>query len=150
MCSVTACSHPTNLSIQNTAQIFRSKFGFWRKSNAIVPNQQTVNKWRSTDAFENLLSEFSQTLSLSLETEGKVHRLFVEEKDALFWWGIGLSVTLIPLNLIVLILILRKYLLRVSRLVSEAEELFLEFPVHVLVENTYLTSYFNSKAKNGK
>lgn len=61
-----------------------------------------------------------------------------------------LSATLIPINLVGLIIILRKYLLKVNYMVRSAEELYMEFPVQVLVENTYLTSYFNAKIKAGK
>ena len=61
-----------------------------------------------------------------------------------------LSAILIPVNLVGLIIIFRKYLLKVNEMVRSAEELFMQFPVQVLVENTYLTSYFNAKVKAGK
>lgn len=35
-------------------------------------------------------------------------------------------------------------------MVRSAEELYMNFPVQVLVENTYLTSYFTAKIKSGK
>jgi hypothetical protein len=57
---------------------------------------------------------------------------------------------LIPLNTVVMLVISRKFLSLLNGIIKSAEEVFMHFPVSVLVENTYLTSYFNSKAKHGK
>lgn len=58
--------------------------------------------------------------------------------------------TLIPLNTAVMLLISRKFLNLLNGMIKSAEEVFMHFPETVLIENTYLTSYFNSKAKQGK
>ncbi len=57
---------------------------------------------------------------------------------------------LIPLNTVVMLVISRRFLSLLNGIIKSAEEVFMHFPVSVLVENTYLTSYFNSKAKHGK
>jgi hypothetical protein len=56
----------------------------------------------------------------------------------------------IPLNIVGMLVISRRFLNLLNRIIKSAEEVFMHFPVSVLVENTYLTSYFNSKAKHGK
>jgi hypothetical protein len=79
-----------------------------------------------------------------------VNDLFEEESQWIWNIVVLLSATLIPINLLGLVLILRKYLTEVNQMVRSAEELFMQFPVPVLVENTYLTSYFNAKVKADK
>lgn len=56
----------------------------------------------------------------------------------------------VPVNLMVMLVISRRFLNLLNGIIKSAEEIFMHFPVSVLVENTYLTSYFNSKAKHGK
>jgi hypothetical protein len=77
-------------------------------------------------------------------------QIFASETQWSWTIVVILSALLLPINLAGLILILRKYLLEVNQMVRSAEELFMQFPVQVLVENTYLTSYFNAKTKAGK
>jgi hypothetical protein len=57
---------------------------------------------------------------------------------------------LIPFNIVTMLVISRRFLNMLNGIIKSAEEIFMHFPVTVLVENTYLTSYFNSKTKNGK
>lgn len=61
-----------------------------------------------------------------------------------------LMAVLIPLNFALMLVISRRFLNLLNGIIRSAEEVFMHFPVSVLVENTYLTSYFNSKAKHGK
>jgi len=70
-------------------------------------------------------------------------------KDAKLLMIILISI-LIPLNTAVMLLISCRFLNLLNRIIKSAEEVFMNFPVSVLIENTYLTSYFNSKAKHGK
>lgn len=37
-----------------------------------------------------------------------------------------------------------------SGILKDAESIHMHFPVQILAENTYLTSYFNDKIKNNK
>jgi|LakMenEpi03Aug12_release.lakeMendotaPanAssembly.Ray.scaffolds.fasta_scaffold625569_1 hypothetical protein len=37
-----------------------------------------------------------------------------------------------------------------SRIIKDAESIHMHFPLQILAENTYLTSYFNDKIKNNK
>ena len=97
-----------------------------------------------------LFNDIDKSLTLSLLEESQVDAIF-EEQNKMYWTIIViLSAVLIPVNLIGLVYIVRKYLMGVNRMVRKAEELFMQFPVQVLVENTYLTSYFNAKIKAGK
>lgn len=57
---------------------------------------------------------------------------------------------LLPLDIAVMLVISKRFLNLLNGIIKSAEEVFMHFPVSVLIENTYLTSYFNSKAKHGK
>lgn len=39
---------------------------------------------------------------------------------------------------------------KLSKILKNAETIHMHFPVQILAENTYLTSYFNDKIKNSK
>lgn len=39
---------------------------------------------------------------------------------------------------------------RMSGILKDAESIHMHFPVQILAQNTYLTSYFNDKIKNNK
>ena len=64
--------------------------------------------------------------------------------------NIILATVLIPLNALALFLIQRFFLNFLNQIIKNAEAIFMHFPVNILIENTYLTSYFNSKLKQGK
>lgn len=61
-----------------------------------------------------------------------------------------LSIILIPINILVLVILELQFLKLLNHILKSAEHIFMHFHVTVLIENTYLTSYFNSKIKQNK
>lgn len=56
----------------------------------------------------------------------------------------------LPFYMIVLVIIAYKLIYKLNSIVNNAEHIHMHFPVPVLSENTYLTSYFNEKIKSNK
>ena len=89
-------------------------------------------------------------IQLSTLVRSNVESRFTSSLKDLQLMMVILMGVLIPLNTGVMLMILRRFLSLLNGIIKSAEEVFMHFPVSVLIENTYLTSYFNSKAKHGK
>ena len=63
---------------------------------------------------------------------------------------VAMTAVLLPINVMCLLLVTWWYFKLLNRTVKNAEEIFMHFPVNVLLENTYHTNYFNSKTKHSK
>jgi hypothetical protein len=152
LCSLVSCSiQPSSpQSLQDIAQTFRQRFDYWNPSNLVTPTATTINRWLSDNSIAAILEETVQVLQLVQTVQGQVGSAFASYTGWEWEMGVWLIVVLIPVNVLALGLILRRYLNVVNKMVHTAEELFMHFPVSVLIENTYLTSYFNAKSKNGK
>ena len=61
-----------------------------------------------------------------------------------------MSGILIPVYILLGIIIEYKLIDLLSGILKNAESVYMHFPVSVLIENTYLTSYFNEKIKQSK
>lgn len=61
-----------------------------------------------------------------------------------------LSGVLIPLYIACMVYVEYWLILKMARILKSAESVHMHFPVQILAENTYLTSYFNDKIKNNK
>jgi len=61
-----------------------------------------------------------------------------------------LAAIFIPLYTIGIIYMEMRLIKLLSRIIKDAESIHMHFPLQILAENTYLTSYFNDKIKNNK
>lgn len=128
----------------------KNRFNYWAPANGISPTAASIASWASENGAGEMLAEVEYVLLLSGVIRELVERQFGSELgdlQVLFKVLIGVF---LPVNLLVMLVISRRFLNLLNGIIKSAEEIFMHFPVSVLVENTYLTSYFNSKAKHGK
>jgi hypothetical protein len=97
-----------------------------------------------------MVDEIGGVLSISEVIRNQVSGEFGQYLGKLQLQLTILAAILIPLNFLVIVLISRRFLGLLNGIIKASESIFMHFPVSVLVENTYLTSYFNSKTKHGK
>lgn len=149
LCRYVNCSS-SNFSLEFVANSNKHRFNYWAPDNGIAPSAATINSWIRENGVGSLLAEVEYVLLLSSVIREFVERQFgseLSDLQVLFKILIGVFV---PVNLLVMLVISRRFLNLLNGIIKSAEEIFMHFPVSVLVENTYLTSYFNSKAKHGK
>lgn len=150
LCALIDCTHDSTQTLQEIAQTFRERFVYWTPNNMITPSNATIAAWVSDNSVAGMLGSVGEVLRLAQWVQSSIDAAFTSYTSWEWSIGIWLSVILIPINALALALILGKYLNEVNQMVHRAEEVFMHFPVSVLVENTYLTSYFNAKTKAGK
>ncbi len=82
--------------------------------------------------------------------EEEIDHIFRERIDRNWLILVGVGVALVVLNTFMIALLEWKYICMINSMLKRAELIYSIFPINVLLENTYLTSYFNSKTKNAK
>lgn len=149
LCRYVSCAG-SKFSLEFVANSNKHRFNYWDPANGIAPSAATITSWVGENGVGELLAEVEYVLLLSGVIREFVERQFGSElSDLQLLFKILIGVFL-PVNLVVMLVISRRFLSLLNGIIKSAEEIFMHFPVSVLVENTYLTSYFNSKAKHGK
>lgn len=97
-----------------------------------------------------MVDEIGEVLSISDVIRNQVSSEFGQYLSSMKLQLTIFAAILIPLNFLAIIVISRKFLGLLNGIIKASESIFMHFPVSVLIENTYLTSYFNSKTKHGK
>lgn len=91
-----------------------------------------------------------EMLTMAKSMNAKMDGFFMEDEKDLRVKLLICALVLIRINIVLIVYAETRILRFLNEMLMESEDIFRHFNVAVLVDNNYLTSYFNSKIKQNK
>ncbi len=129
--------------------LFKEKFAILLPEDKYSLTSESIAEWIEENRIENYMLWLEKMLTMAKSINAKIDFFTEDEKDLRVMLLIC-ALVLIPINIVLIVYAETRFLRFLNEMLMESEDIFRHFSVAVLVENTYLTSYFNSKIKQNK
>lgn len=107
--------------MQDMIQIYKKRLNYWNPNNKITPTSATINQWLKNNNIPVILDVFPSIIALYQYTQTKIDTSFQLKTNRWKKIGLLLALILMPLNAMILLFILRKYINYVIQMVYKAE-----------------------------
>ena len=148
--STNSYTKSTELSFEYLVYLFKEKFAILLPEDKYSLTSESIAEWIEENRIENYMLWLEEMLTMAKSINAKMDGFFTEDEKDLRVMLLICALVLIPINIVLIVYAETRFLRFLNEMLMESEDIFRHFNLGVLVENTYLTSYFNSKIKQNK